>query len=87
MSKNSIHMEEEYKYGFHDRDVSVYKTGKGLTRETIEEISRLKGEPQWMKEFRLKAFEQFLRMPLQDWGPALTDLDFDAYTYYIKPRG
>lgn len=85
MSKNSIHMEEEYKYGFHDRDVSVYKTGKGLTRETIEEISRLKGEPQWMKEFRLKAFEQFMRMPLQDWGPALTDLDFDAYTYYIKP--
>lgn len=77
--------EEEYKYGFHDQDVSLYKTEKGLTRNTILEISKIKQEPQWMLDFRLKAFEQFEKMPIQTWGPDITDLDFDDYTYYIKP--
>lgn len=51
--------QEDYKYGFHDEDTSLYKTEKGLTRETVMEISRIKKEPQWMLEYRLKAFEQF----------------------------
>lgn len=85
MTKKDIGIEEEYKYGFHDRDVSVYKTKKGLTKATIEEISRLKHEPDWMLAFRLNAFAQFEKMPIQDWGPSLEELDFDDYTYYIKP--
>ena len=39
--------QEDYKYGFHDEDTSLYKTEKGLTRETVMEISRIKKEPQW----------------------------------------
>ena len=85
MENNNIPNNEEYKYGFHDEDTSVYKTNKGLTRETVLEISRIKQEPDWMREYRLQAFEKFESMEIQDWGPDLSVLDFDDYTYYIKP--
>ena len=41
MTKNELPLQEEYKYGFHDKDTSVYNTGKGLTRDTIVEISTI----------------------------------------------
>ncbi len=76
---------QDYQYGFHDPDVSVFRTKKGLTREIVEEISRIKGEPEWMLEFRLKALEIFNRMPMPKWGGDLDELDFDSITYYVKP--
>ena len=75
----------EYQYGFSDIDVSVYKTKKGISREIVEEISHIKGEPQWMTDYRLRAFEAFLKKPMPTWGVDLSSLDFDEYTYYIKP--
>lgn len=75
----------EYEYGFHDQDVSVYNTGTGLTEQTVIDISRMKQEPQWMLDIRLKAYEAFRRLPNPKWGPDLSDIDFDEYTYYIKP--
>lgn len=83
--KDILHNQEDYKYGFQDKDVSIYKTNKGLTKETIYEISKIKNEPDWMLEFRLKAFEQFERMPMPSWGPNLDEVNFDDYTYYIRP--
>lgn len=76
---------EEYKYGFHDEDVSVYNTGKGLNEHIVELISKKKNEPEWMLEYRLKSYRQFKNMKLQEWGPDLSHIDFDDYTYYIKP--
>ncbi|MGN8645308.1 Fe-S cluster assembly protein SufB [Gracilibacillus sp. HCP3S3_G5_1] len=75
----------EYKYGFHDRDVSIFRTEKGLTKKVVEEISRMKEEPEWMLEFRLKALEQFYKKPMPQWGGDLSELDFDEITYYVKP--
>ncbi|UOQ85300.1 Fe-S cluster assembly protein SufB [Gracilibacillus salinarum] len=75
----------EYKYGFHDRDVSIFRTEKGLTRAVVEEISRMKEEPEWMLEYRLKALEQFYKKPMPQWGGDLSELDFDEITYYVKP--
>ena len=75
----------DYKYGFRDKDVSVFRTEKGLTREVVEEISRLKEEPEWMLEFRLKALEHFYKRPMPQWGGDLSGLDFDEITYYVKP--
>ena len=77
--------EHEYKYGFKDKDVSVVKTKKGLTEETIREISFLKNEPEWMLEFSLKALETFLNTPNPSYGPDLSSLDFDSYTYFTRP--
>src|SRR5699024_2771397 len=76
---------EEYKYGFHDKDVSVFRSGKGLTREIVEEISKMKKEPQWMLDYRLKALEQFYKKPMPQWGGDLSELDFDEIVYYVKP--
>ena len=73
-------LNEEYKYGFRDEDVSIFSTGKGLSEEVVREISKAKGEPEWMLEFRLKAYRQFLKMPLPDFGPSLKEVDFDSFT-------
>ena len=75
----------EYKYGFRDRDVSVFRTERGLTEEVVREISRIKEEPEWMLEYRLKALEQFYSKPMPQWGGDLSELDFDEITYYVKP--
>jgi Fe-S cluster assembly protein SufB len=75
----------EYKYGFSDPDVSVYNTGKGLSREVVEAISEMKGEPQWMLDFRLKAYEHYLKRPMPTWGGDIAKLDLDNIYYYVKP--
>ena len=76
---------EEYKYGFKNEDVSTFKTNKGLNEDIIREISSLKHEPEWMLEFRLKAYNAFREAPLPSYGPNLKDLDFDSYTYFTRP--
>ncbi len=84
-NKDLFKTADEYQYGFSDVNENVFTTGKGLRRETVEAISKIKNEPQWFREFRLKAFEAFERMPMPDFGPDMSDLDFDDYTYYIRP--
>ncbi|MDU6919299.1 MAG: Fe-S cluster assembly protein SufB, partial [Enterococcus faecalis] len=73
---------EEYKFGFHDDVEPVFSTGDGLTEDVVREISRVKGEPEWMLDFRLKSLEQFNKMPMQEWGPDLSDIDFSKIKYY-----
>jgi Fe-S cluster assembly protein SufB len=75
----------DYKYGFHDEDTSVFKSRKGLDRTVVEQISNIKGEPQWMLEFRLKALDHFLKRPMPTWGGDISSLDFDNIYYYVKP--
>ncbi len=75
----------DYRYGFSDKDVSVFETGRGLNRRVVEQISSMKGEPQWMLDFRLKALEHFQQRPMPNWGPDISGLDFDNIFYYVKP--
>jgi len=75
----------DYKFGFHDPETYVFKARRGLSREVIEEMSHLKGEPDWMLQFRLKSYEIFLKKPMPSWGGDLTALDFDNIFYYLKP--
>ena len=84
-NKDIIDNHENYKYDFTDKDVSVYKTNKGLSEEIVREISRIKNEPEWMLELRLKAYRKFVEFPLPSFGPDLSDINFDDFTYYIKP--
>jgi Fe-S cluster assembly protein SufB len=76
---------EEYAYGFNDGDVGVLKLQRGLTRDVVEEISRIKQEPRWMLDFRLHALDVFFKKPMPTWGADLSHLDFDKITYYVKP--
>lgn len=72
-------------YDFIDEDVSVFKTPKGLNEDVVREISRIKNEPEWMLEYRLKSLHCFLEKPMPTWGVDLSKMDFDDYTYYNKP--
>lgn len=85
MGKKPSFLNEEYKYGFKDKDVSVLTTGKGIDENVVREISKLKNEPEWMLEFRLKSLNAFLKMPMPSYGPDLSFLDFDSYTYFTRP--
>ncbi|RME12690.1 MAG: Fe-S cluster assembly protein SufB [Ardenticatenia bacterium] len=80
-----INKEYAEKYGFHDPEKYVFKAKKGLSREVVEEISWMKGEPDWMREFRLRALEIFWKKPMPTWGADLSGIDFDDIYYYIKP--
>ena len=75
----------DYQYGFHDKDVSIFRSKRGLTREIVEEISHIKKEPKWMLDFRLKALDMFYKLPMPQWGGDLSGLKFDDITYYVKP--
>jgi Fe-S cluster assembly protein SufB len=75
----------EYQYGFRDEEDYVFKSGRGLTRATVEEISTMKDEPDWMRDFRLKALEHFQKRPMPNWGADLSGIDFDDIFYYIRP--
>ena len=74
----------EYKYGFHDDVTPVFSTGKGISEDVVRAMSAEKGEPEWMLEFRLKSLETFNKMPMQEWGPDLSEIDFDDLTYFQK---
>ena len=84
MSKDEVKFQEDYKYGFKDEDTSIVNTGIGLTEEVVRQISKLKDEPEWMLEFRLKAFRAFQEMPMPNFGPDLSMLNFDSYTYFTR---
>src|SRR3954471_11903309 len=75
----------DYKYGVHDKDVSIFRSKRGLTKEIVEEISRMKEEPQWMLDFRLKSLDIFYSKPMPQWGGDMSSLNFDEITYYVKP--
>ncbi|HST02279.1 MAG TPA: hypothetical protein VLJ84_11535, partial [Usitatibacter sp.] len=73
------------KYGFHDESTPVFKSRKGLDADIVAQISDMKGEPAWMREYRLKAFEIFGKKTMPDWGPDLSTIDFQDIYYYVKP--
>lgn len=77
---------KSYKYGFKVEEKYEFKSGKGLTEDTVRLISEYKKEPQWMLDFRLKAYKIFMEKPMPTWGsPLLQEVDFENIHYYIKP--
>jgi Fe-S cluster assembly protein SufB len=75
----------EYQYGFSDPETYVFKSRKGLDRDVVLQISEMKGEPQWMLDYRLKALEHFKQRPTPTWGGDLSKLNLDEIYYYVKP--
>ncbi|HXG73863.1 MAG: Fe-S cluster assembly protein SufB [Candidatus Nitrosotenuis sp.] len=79
-------LEMDYsKYDFKDStEMYVHLSKKGLSKEVIKEISKLKNEPQWMLDFRLRSYEVFMKKPMPNWGPDLGAIDFQNIYYYAK---
>jgi len=76
--------EYKEKYGFFDPEKYVFKAKKGLNREIVEEISWMKNEPDWMRQYRLRALETFYQKPMPQWGGNLNDIDFDNIYYFLR---
>jgi Fe-S cluster assembly protein SufB len=74
-----------YRFGWKDPKHSVFEPKKGLSEAVVEELSERKGEPDWMRKFRLKAYRHFVQRPMPWWGADLSAIDFDNIYYYIKP--
>ena len=74
----------EYKYGFKNDIKNVFDTGKGLNEDVIRTISKTKNEPEWMLDIRLSAYKYFKECDDPSFGPDLSFINYDDYTYYIK---
>lgn len=73
------------KYDFKDStEMYVHLSKKGLSREVVESISKMKAEPEWMLDFRLRSFETFMKKPMPTWGADLGSIDFQNIYYYAK---
>lgn len=72
------------KYNFRTESKAVFKARKGLDREIVGQISEIKGEPDWMRDFRLKSLEIFNSKPMPNWGGGI-HIDFQDIYYYLKP--
>ena len=75
-----------YKLGWSDAEDYVFKPKKGLSEDIVREMSEMKGEPEWMRNFRLSSLRRFDRKPMAAWFAVnMPDLDFDDIYYYVKP--
>ena len=82
--KSQDHIGEINKYDFRTETTAVFKARKGLDDEIVRQISEMKNEPDWMREFRLQSLETFYSKPMPNWGGAI-DIDFQDIYYYLKP--
>lgn len=86
MSKTNIDEINRNIYDVKNKDEYDFKIKKGLTKEIIEEISKQKNDPEWMREFRLKALETYNKLELPTWGPDISELNMDEIATYVKPK-
>ena len=84
MATENIDMDYS-KYDFKDStEMYVHLSKKGLTKDTVREISKLKDEPDWMLDFRLRSYDVFMKNPMPQWGGDLNKIDFQNIYYYAK---
>src|SRR5436190_21951285 len=73
------------RFGFHDPETGyAYKAPKGLSEQVVRDISDYKDEPEWMREFRLKALAHFMERPTPMWGANLAQIDWDNIHYFVR---
>jgi FeS assembly protein SufB len=86
MSTKQVINEDYSKYDFKDPEsYYVFKSQKGLAKSVVEEISKIKKEPEWMTKFRLRSYEVFMKKPMPNWGGDLSTVSFDDIYYYARP--
>jgi Fe-S cluster assembly protein SufB len=75
----------DYQFGFHDpTDKYAFTSRRGLDRDIVAQISEMKGEPGWMRDFRLQSYEIFESKPMPTWGGDMSGIDFQNIFYYVR---
>ena len=69
----------DYKYGFTTDVKNVFDTGRGISEDVVRTISKMKNEPSWMEDIRVKAYQEFAKKKWPTFGPYIKDLNFDEY--------
>lgn len=78
--------EGDYKYGF-VIDIDTHIIPVGLNEDVVRYISTVKGEPEWLLEFRLKAFRHWQTMEMPNWAHLqIPEIDYQAISYYAAPK-
>lgn len=73
-------------YDFRNEDKDAYRIQEGLTSDIVEQISREKHDPEWMREFRLKSLEVYNNAIMPQWGPSIEGLDMNNIVTYVRPN-
>ncbi|MDD6222556.1 MAG: Fe-S cluster assembly protein SufB, partial [Lachnospiraceae bacterium] len=73
-------------YDFRYETHASFETDAGLTPEIVEQISKEKNDPDWMREFRLKSLEIYQKTAVPNWGPPLDGLNMDQIITYVRPN-
>ena len=73
-------------YDFRNEDKDAYRIEEGLTKDIVEQISREKHDPEWMREFRLKSLDIYNKTPMVQWGPSIEGLNMDNIVTYVRPN-
>ena len=73
-------------YDIRDKEDDAYRMQEGLTPEIIDRLSKEKGDPVWMQQFRLQSLQIYNEMPIPDWGPSIEGLDMDHIATYVRPK-
>ena len=73
-------------YDIRDVENDAYRMKEGLTPEIIDKLSKEKGDPVWMQQFRLQSLQIYNEMPIPDWGPSIEGLDMDHIATYVRPK-
>lgn len=75
-----------YDFRYDYNEAETFRVREGLSPAIVEQISEEKGDPAWMRDFRLKSLEIFHKTPMPDWGPSIDGLDMDNIVTYVRPN-
>ncbi len=73
-----------YDFGWADIDTAGATAKRGLSEDVVRNISKLKNEPEWMLEYRLKGLKLFYKKPMPNWGSDLSGIHFDNIKYFVR---
>lgn len=71
-------------YDIRNEEKDMYKVSQGLTADIVEQISREKHDPEWMRQFRLESLRVYHETPMVDWGPSIEGLNMDEIVTYVR---
>ena len=77
---------EFYDFRYEETESNTYRLENGLTPEIVSKISEEKGDPAWMRDFRLKSLETYNKLNVPNWGPSIRGLDMANIATYVRPK-
>lgn len=75
-----------YDFRYEESEKDFYRIESGLTADIVTKLSEEKGDPEWMKEFRLKSLETYNKLAVPDWGPSIEGLHIEDIATYVRPK-